>query len=318
MEKDREKLLFLDPVCTHNIWGGSRLHEEYGCKEAGDDIGECWGISSHPNGDGRIKNGPFAGMPLSKLWKEHRELFGNAVDDEFPLLVKILDAKEDLSIQVHPNDAYADCNENHALGKTECWYILDCPENASLVIGHNASSTQELKRMIDEEKWTELIREVPVKKGDFIQINPGTVHAIKAGFVILETQQSSNITYRVYDYDRIQNGAKRELHIEKCKQVITTPAPTAAECILTSDKLGKTKNAMEVIYAGMYYEVFMMRVQGVAYLEQQYKFLNVTVTGGSGLLDGVPVSKGCNLIIPYGYGIVKLEGQMDLILSTVR
>lgn len=318
MEKDQEKLLFLDPVCTHNIWGGNRLNQEYGCRESGDDIGECWGISAHPNGDGVIKSGTYQGIRLSQLWREHRELFGNTKEEEFPLLVKILDAREDLSIQVHPNDTFADRNENHALGKTECWYILDCPKDASLVIGHNASSTQELEQMIDEERWGELIREIPVKKGDFIQINPGTVHAIKAGFVILETQQSSNITYRVYDYDRLQNGAKRELHIDKCKQVITTPASTAAECIISAEKLRSSKNTMEVIYAGMYYEVFMMSVQGVTYAEQKYCFLNVTVTEGSGLIDGVPVSKGCNLIIPYEYGVVKFEGEMDLILSTIR
>lgn len=322
MEKDKEKLIFLDPVCTHNIWGGSKLSLEFGCKEAGDDIGECWGISAHEQGDGIVKSGPYKGQKLSSLWDAHQELFGffkeDGVNEKFPLLVKILDAKEDLSIQVHPNDTYAKVNENDSLGKTECWYILDCPEDAKLVIGHNATSTENLTSLIEEEKWGQLIREVPVEKGDFIQINPGTVHAIKAGFVILETQQSSNVTYRVYDYDRMTNGQKRELHIDRCKEVITTPSPAAAECILKANRLKSKKNSLETVYAGMYYQVFKLNVEGTAFVEQKYNFLNITVTEGCGKIDGVVVKKGTNLIIPWDYGVALFEGDMEVIASTVR
>lgn len=299
------------------------MREKFGYEEAGDDIGECWGISAYPERDGIIENGKYKGFHLSELWNQHPELFGNIKKDEgenekFPLLVKIIDAKEDLSIQVHPNDCYAMEKENHSLGKTECWYILDCPENAKLVIGHNANSTDELTRLIEEEKWSQLICEVPVKKGDFIQINPGTVHAIKGGFVILETQQSSNVTYRVYDYDRMSDGKKRELHIEKCKEVITTPAPSASECILESEKIRGRDNQLEVIYAGMYYEVFKMRVKGTAFLDQKYHFLNITITDGIGKIDGTLVRKGTHLIVPYDYGVVLFEGDMEIIASTVR
>jgi len=112
-------------------------------------------------------------------WEKHPELFGNTGMDRFPLLVKIIDAKDDLSIQVHPDDAYAKVHENGSLGKTECWFILDCKENATLVAGHNAKTKEELERMIHEGRWKEFIREIPIKPGDFIQIDPGTVHAIK-------------------------------------------------------------------------------------------------------------------------------------------
>ena len=114
--------------------------------------------------------------------------------DRFPLLVKIIDAKDDLSIQVHPDDAYAKAHENGSLGKTECWFILDCKENATLVVGHNAKTKEELEQMIHEGRWKEFIREIPIKPGDFIQIDPGTVHAIKGGTLLLETQQSSDIS----------------------------------------------------------------------------------------------------------------------------
>ena len=133
MNKD---IIFLNPVCTHNIWGGTRLNREFGYPIEGDDIGECWGISAHPNGDGTVASGAYKGMKLSELWEKHPELFGDTGMDRFPLLVKIIDAKDDLSIQVHPDDAYAKAHENGSLGKTECWFILDCKENATLAVSY--------------------------------------------------------------------------------------------------------------------------------------------------------------------------------------
>lgn len=132
-------------MCTHNIWGGTRLRTEFGYPVEGDDIGECWGISAHPNGDGSIRNGVYAGMKLSKVWEEHPEVFGNLAYDRFPLLTKIIDAKADLSIQVHPDDAYAKEHENGSFGKTECWYIMDAPENATL---DDRSSMRRRKRSL--------------------------------------------------------------------------------------------------------------------------------------------------------------------------
>ena len=198
-----EPILFLEPVFKQMIWGGSRLKEQFGYDIPGEDTGECWAISAHPNGDCAIREGIYRGKTLSQLWASHPELFGNPQSDRFPLLIKIIDARDDLSIQVHPDDCYAREHENGSLGKTECWYILDCPQDAALVVGHNARTRQELAEMIHEGRWTELIRRIPVKKGDFIQINPGTVHAIQGGMMILETQQNSDITYRVYDYGRL-------------------------------------------------------------------------------------------------------------------
>ena len=159
MNKD---IIFLNPVCTHNIWGGTRLNREFGYPIEGDDIGECWGISAHPSGDGTVASGAYKGMKLSELWEKHPGLFGDTGMDRFPLLVKIIDAKDDLSIQVHPDDAYAKVHENGSLGKTECWFILDCKENATLVVGHNAKTREELEQMIQEGKWKEFIGEIPI------------------------------------------------------------------------------------------------------------------------------------------------------------
>ncbi len=314
MNQSEKEILFLDPVCTHNIWGGTRLREEFGYAAEGDDIGECWGISAHPTGDGTIKNGAFAGMKLSQVWDEHKEVFGNLPYDRFPLLTKIIDARDDLSIQVHPDDAYAKEHENGSYGKTECWYIMDAPEHASLVIGHNAKTKEELKSMIREGRWNEFIRELPVKKGDFIQIDPGTVHAIKGGLLILETQQNSDITYRVYDYDRLSNGKPRELHVEKSIDVITVPAKPVEESVRSV--LDLPKNTLNELYACDYYHIFKLDVEGEAAFEQSYPFLLCSVLEGDGILNGNPVGKGDHFILPNGFGRVECTGTMSLIVST--
>ncbi|MBD8972336.1 MAG: hypothetical protein EGQ63_00625, partial [Clostridiales bacterium] len=127
------EIMFLNPVFKEMIWGGNRMRNEYGYDIPGDDTGECWAISAHPNGDGVIANGTYAGWNLSRLWAEHRELFGNQEGEVFPLLTKIIDAKNDLSIQVHPDDVYAKEHENGSLGKMECWYILDAKEGGTIV-----------------------------------------------------------------------------------------------------------------------------------------------------------------------------------------
>ena len=311
-----KEILFLDPVCTHNIWGGNRLREQFGYEVEGDDIGECWGISAHPNGDGNIKYGTYEGWKLSSLWEKHPEIFGNLDYDRFPLLIKIIDAKDDLSIQVHPDDIYAKEHENGSYGKTECWYVLDCPEDAALVIGHHAQSKEELKAMINEGRWNELIREIPVKRGDFIQIDPGTVHAIKGGLLILETQQNSDITYRVYDYDRLSNGKPRELHINQSIDVITVPATPAKDSVINLSDC-EEKNQLKELYSCNYYTVFRMELDGKSQFEQSYPFLNVTVTNGNGIINGQPIKKGDHMIIPYQFGTVELQGKMELIASTV-
>lgn len=310
-----KEIIFLNPVFTHNIWGGTKLREEYGYSVEGDDIGECWGIAAHDNGDCTITNGTFAGKTLSGLWKEHREVFGGIEGDRFPLLVKIIDAKDDLSIQVHPDDTYAAEHENGSFGKMECWYILDCPDNASLVIGHNAKTKEELIDMVENKRWSELIREIPVKKGDFIQIDPGTVHAIKGGLTILETQQNSDITYRVYDYDRLSNGKPRQLHVQQSLDVITVPAKPVEDSVIHVD--AAKANELKELICCQYYRVFKLDVKGEANISLDQPFLIMSVVEGSGSLDGQSLKKGDHFILPAGYGEAKFEGDMEIVASTV-
>ncbi|MEE3393102.1 MAG: mannose-6-phosphate isomerase, class I [Lachnospiraceae bacterium] len=215
--------LFLKPVFKEKIWGGKRLRTDFGYDIPSDKTGECWAISAHPEGECLVCGGDYDGMKLSELWNTHREVFGNAEGDRFPLLTKILDAESDLSIQVHPDDAYAMVHENGSLGKNECWYVIHAEPGTKIIIGHKAKTREELKEMMDQGRWDDLIRQVPIKAGDFFQIVPGTVHAIKGGTMVLETQQSSDVTYRMYDYDRLENGHPRQLHKKQCLDVINVP-----------------------------------------------------------------------------------------------
>ena len=306
-------VMFMSPYFSHTIWGGTRLREQFGYDEKGDDIGECWGISAHKSGESVILNGEYKGMKLSDVYREHPELFGNIASDVFPLLIKIIDAESDLSIQVHPDDEYARVHENGSLGKTECWYILDCTGDAKLVLGHNARTRDELKDMIHGGRWDEFIRTVPVKKGDFIQIEPGTVHAITAGCLILETQQSSDITYRVYDYDRLQNGKPRDLHIEQSVDVITVPAHDTEDMIKAASDI-KSGRLIECDF----YEVCKYTVDKELELGNDKHFLCVTVIEGEGFVCGEKIHKGSFFIIPCVSGQVKLEGEMTIITSTVK
>ncbi len=310
MEQTRE-ILFINPVFKEMIWGGNRMRQEFGYDIPGEQTGECWAVSAHPNGDGTIKNGALKGQHLSEVYKTHKELFGNPKDDKFPLLTKIIDAKTDLSIQVHPDDAYAKEHENGSLGKTECWYILDCDEDATIVIGHNAKTREELQTMIEEGRWSEFIREIPLKKGDFLQINPGTVHAIKGGTLLLETQQNSDITYRVYDYDRLQNGKPRELHKEQSIQVITVP-----HVDYTVEKQKENDSTEELLVDCSYYKVWKYRITDTKDYEMKENFQIVSVIEGSGMVEGQAVKKGDHFIIPYQYGMVHMEGQMEMIVSS--
>lgn len=272
---------------------------------------EQWGISAHPNGDDEVLNEEYSGKSLSTLWKENPELFGNTKGDRFPLLTKIIDAHADLSIQVHPNDEYAAKNENGSLGKTECWYIMDAKPGTTIVIGHNAKNKDEVKSMIENGRWTDFIREVPVHKGDFFFIEPGTVHAIKGGTVILETQQSSDITYRVYDYDRLQDGKPRQLHVKQSIDVINAPYVQKNPPLDDSKVIGDVKQLVSCDF----FTVWHGTVNGELEINQNQPFMLCSVIEGSCNLDNQNFEKGDHFILPNNYGKAIFKGNAEMIFS---
>lgn len=217
-------ILKLTPSCKDYIWGGRRLIEEFGKDFSGDVLAETWEISCHKDGLSTISNDDNAGKTLLNYIQEKGTqcLGTNASPFEyFPILVKLIDAKDYLSIQVHPDDSYA-LEHEHQYGKTEMWYVVDAKEGAFLYYGFSKSvSKEELKERIHNNTLLEVLNKVPVKKGDTFFIEPGTIHAIGKDILIAEIQQNSNVTYRVYDYGRVDaNGNGRELHIDKAVDVI--------------------------------------------------------------------------------------------------
>ena len=304
--------IFLRPVLQEKIWGGDRLGSLFGYDIPSDHTGECWAISGHPSGDCPVSGPEYEGETLGSLWKKRPELFGGVQGDTFPLLIKIIDAKDDLSIQVHPDDEYARVHENGSLGKTECWYVLDCDPGATIIIGHKATAAREMSDMVDQGRWTELLREIPIQKGDFFQIDPGCLHAIKGGTLILETQQSSDVTYRFYDYDRLENGKPRALHIRQSLAV--TRAPFQPHPI-HRETVQEGGAQVTKLVACPYYTVYRAEVDGLWERDWNQPFVNVSVIGGEGLLDGRKVRKGDHLLLPAGYGKMALEGRLELICS---
>ena len=214
----------LSPVGKDYLWGGRRLKDDFNKKIDLDPLAETWECSTHPNGPSIVASGEFKGMLLSDVLKEHPEFVGshpNVCDGQIPILIKFIDAKKDLSVQVHPSDEYAYIHENGSLGKTEMWYVIDALPDSSLVYGfHHSVSKEEVRKAIETGELEKYMNRVQVKKGDMFFIPTGTVHAIGKGCLIAEIQESSDLTYRLYDYNRVdKDGKLRPLHIDKALEV---------------------------------------------------------------------------------------------------
>lgn len=284
-----KELLFFETIRKDAVWGS-----------------EYWTVAAHQNGDCVVKAGTFKGEKLSSLWENHRELFGNVSGDRFPLLVKVIDAKSDLSIQVHPDDAYACKNENGSLGKTECWYVLNAPEKEVIMLGHNASSREEARAMISEGRWDDFLKKVPISKGDLVLINPGTIHSICGGTSLIEIQQSSDITYRLYDYGRLVDGKLRELHIEKSLDVIEIPDKSQDHHYSDFPEGG---------YETPFFKISKCQIDNENVKSFGDTFTIISVTDGEGTIDGCSIKRGDSFIVPAGYGDAVFKGKLEILLT---
>ncbi len=214
----------LRPTGKDYLWGGRRLRDDFGKQIDLEPLAETWECSTHPSGESYVASGEFEGLSLRELVEKHPEIVGThpkIVDGQLPILIKFIDAKQDLSVQVHPDDEYARVKENGQNGKTEMWYVVDAEKDAKLVYGLSHDSEKNiLKKAIEDETLMCHFQQVPIKKDDVFFIPAGMIHAIGAGSLVAEIQQNSNLTYRLYDYGRKdKNGNKRELHIDKALDV---------------------------------------------------------------------------------------------------
>ncbi len=318
---ENTELIFLAPVKKQILWGGNSLAAEYGFGAPGEAIAEAWAVSAHPAGDCAAVGGAYDGLALSALWQAHPELFACPGVAQFPLLTKFIDAASDLSIQVHPDDIYAAANEppvNGApcRGKSECWYILAAEPGARLVLGHNAASAQQARQWVAEGSWGTLLRSVPVKAGDFFRIDPGTVHAIGGGIRILEVQQSSDITYRLYDYGRLQNGRPRELHLDKALDVMTVPdAPVSEAPAALPLEVAAGTGSLTLLERCPYFTVQHLVLEGEATLPNADTFAAVTVLEGEAVINGQKAVKGQSFIAPHPVKQLHWQGRCSAIIA---
>lgn len=312
-------ILKLKPSCKDYLWGGHRLVEEYGKEYDGNVLAETWELSCHPDGPSVIMNGSYAGKTLQQyIDAEGKAVLGSHCRrfKDFPILTKFIDAKDNLSIQVHPNNQYALKNEGQ-YGKTEMWYVMDAGEEAFLYYGFKKEiSKEEFAQRIKEDTLLAVLNAVSVQKGDVLFIESGTIHAIGKDILIAEIQQNSNVTYRVYDYGRVgKDGKKRDLHIEKALAVTNrvpivrdkSSYPHVADCdYFTVDKLNLDGKVMK-------------RMEGSV---SEESFASILILDGQGTISSgeevLPFKKGDSFFLSAGSGSYIVEGVCDALVTTIR
>lgn len=309
----------LSPAYKDYLWGGTRLKTVFNKECAFERVAESWELSAHKDGQSKVCGGAFDGFSLTDyLQKIGKDALGSNCQkyDYFPLLIKLIDAQGNLSVQVHPSDEYALAHEGE-YGKTEMWYVLDCEEGASLYYGFSHDVTkEEYQAAIQNGNLTDVLNRVPVKRGDVFFIPAGTVHAIGAGILICEIQQNSNTTYRVYDYNRRdKDGNLRPLHIEKA---------LAVSDLKKSPDLPAPPDGDDVLLATCeYFEVKRFRADGEKTITvNNDSFASLMITDGSGLLtyEGgkLDFNKGDSIFIPAQNADFTIKGRCEIIYSKVN
>lgn len=305
-------ILKLKPALKDYLWGGTSLMKHF--ETDSDKISEAWVLSCHKDGKSTVINGELSGKTLDEvidIWGKEKTLGAAAASfDSFPILIKLIDAKQNLSVQVHPDDEYALKVEGE-YGKTEMWYILDAKEGAGIYYGFKSDiSKEQLKNAIEENTLTDLLKFVEVKKGECYFIPAGTVHAIGAGLTIAEVQQNSNTTYRVYDFGRVgADGKPRELHIEKAMEVsnLTVEKDAVTACDQDLYTLANCK----------YFNADKLCLSGETEITSE-GFYNLLIIEGEGEINGEPFKKYDSFFIPADFGTVTLTGNAEIIISDVK
>lgn len=316
------EILKLKPAVNKAIWGGRRLIEEYSLKTHKKNSAEGWMLSCHKDGPCKITNGKYKGKTLDEALKaEGKEVLGtkHAERNDFPILIKFIDAKDKLSIQVHPADEYALRVENEN-GKTEAWLILDAEKDAQLVYGVKKEvSKEEFSKSIEDNTVEDILNFVKVKKGDVVFIPSGMLHAIGKGIFLAEVQQNSNTTYRVYDYDRRDDkGKPRELHIKKATDVADLTVP---ECDFSPK--GKTETlpggtARTYLTGCEYFSMTELKINGCYKgISDNTSFVSLLILDGEGSLSSgnqrFSVKKGNSFFVPANKGEFILEGNLSVL-----
>ena len=314
----------LAPACKDYLWGGTKLKTEYGKRSELAPLAETWECSVHPDGPSRIASGPFAGQTLAAFLDSHPQALGEhgLAHGGLPILLKLIDAEKDLSIQVHPDDDFARRHEGQ-LGKTEMWYVLAAQPGATLVYGFAHDVTADtVRRAIRSDSLLVHLQTVPVHAGDVFLIEPGVIHAIGGGVLLAEVQESSNVTYRVYDYGRRdKNGRLRPLHIEKALSVMNfsaSPAVRQGQRIIQYTP-GMAK---ELLCRCRYFQVERLRAASAASVPRTREtFYLLLILNGRGAVcaDGqaLDVRPADAVFVPAGEGTLAVKGSLEMLLIRI-
>ena len=314
------EILKLNPVFKDYLWGGTKLRDEYGFESNLDKLAEGWMLSCHKDGQNAIINGTFANKTLNEVVDDNPDFLGeNGKKFEFfPILIKLIDAKNDLSVQVHPDNEYAMRVEKE-YGKTECWYILDSEDDAELIYGFNRElSSEEFRKAVEENTFLDTVNKVKVKKGDLFFIEAGTLHAIGKGILLAEIQQNSNTTYRVYDYGRLgADGKPRELHTEKAIEVTTCTPPTR-DTNPEGELIVEDGFSRQLLTKCDLFRVEKITVtEAFTDIADNKSFVSVLIIDGTGKIDNIEIKKGDSLFIPANYGEFQISGNIEAIITRV-
>lgn len=317
----------LKPAAKDYLWGGSRLNDDFSKDIPMEPLAETWECSTHPDGISEVASGDMKGMLLTEVLKDHPEYLGThpKTKGELPVLIKFIDAKKDLSVQVHPDDAYARKYENGSLGKTEMWYVLDAVKDARLVYGFKRDmDVATVRKSIEEGTVEKYLQKVKVHKDDMFYIQSGTVHAIGAGILLAEIQENSNLTYRMYDYDRVdKNGKKRELHVKKALEVANLKGSASPRQPMRVLKFQRGY-ATELLCRCEYFQVERMLLNTESYKKMAdfytgtNSFQVFLCTEGCGVIywqehEMIPFYKGDCIFIPAQSERLKLHGKAQFL-----
>ncbi len=293
-------ILYLKPYFEKKPWAGDTLSEIYDCPKQ---TGEAWIVSGYAGKSSIILNGRYQGQTLRHLWRKHPELFGCFDEKEFPILIKLINSSSDLSVQVHPNDYYA-LSKHNSLGKFECWYILDGNKASDVIVGINAKNQKDVRMYIDNNILLQKLIKRKIQKDDLVIIEPGTVHAIQANSFLLEVQESSDITYRLFDYNR---EPRRELHIEDSLNVIR----------FNDSKNPVYKLKENDVFTSKYFDITKLDISEEHYIDiQEYRI--IYVLEGSCSINNNRLTKGNAVVVTIDENNVEIKGDSKLLMITPK
>ncbi len=318
-------ILKLEPAFKDYLWGGTKLKSDYDKKSDLAIVAESWELSNHPAGSSVITNGAYANVPFTQyLEKEGKKVWGTNAQsfENFPVLIKFIDAKQALSIQVHPDDEYA-LRVEKEFGKNEMWYILDCEPGSFLYFGVNQElSKEQFRQHIENNTLLDVLNKVEVNKGDVFFIKAGTIHAIGAGIMICEIQQNSNSTYRVYDFGRVDaNGNARELHVDKAVDV-SQLTPSEKTYGQQPKEALDGQNTKSTLAKCNYFTTTAYDVkEAISLNADASSFHSLIILEGEGSVvcgeESVAFKKGDSLFLPAQAGAYQVKGNVSFILTTI-